>query len=183
MSNRIARLVQSYERHATIPWPTTLAGAQRVWFAVYDKGDERRVRARVGEFELATGRAGHDWARVDVTDAFPVWLGAHEYRDSYFQNPKAIEIAMDEFMEFAAAQVRGVLEGADENTVVALQGVGALFGFVKVSELVKAVQDDVRGRLLVLFPGTYENNTYRLLDARDGWNYMAVPLTPDDGHS
>jgi len=36
----------------------------------------------------------------------------------------------------------------------------------------------VEGRLLVFFPGEYhpENHTYRLLDARDGWNYLAVPL-------
>ena len=183
MSSRIARLVQNFERHASIPWPTTLAGPQRVWFAVYDKNDERRVRARVGEFEIATGRAGHGWALVDVTNSFPVWLGGHEYRESYFRNPKALEIAMEEFLEQVAAEVRHTLAASDENTVVALLGVAALFGFVRVSELVRAVQDDVHGRLLVLFPGTHENNTYRLLDARDGWNYMAVPITPDDGHS
>lgn len=183
MSSRIARLVQNYERHASIPWPATLAGPQRIWFAVYDKNDERRVRARVGEFEIATGRAGHGWALVDVTDAFPTWLGAHEYRDSYFENPEALEIAMGDFLEHVAKQVQSTLDSADENTVVTLMGVGALFGFVKVSELVKTVQDHVRGRLLVLFPGTHENNVYRLLDARDGWNYMAVPITPDDGHT
>ena len=39
------------------------------------------------------------------------------------------------------------------------------------------VQNDIPGRLLVFFPGTYEDNIYRLLDARDGWNYHAVPIT------
>jgi len=36
----------------------------------------------------------------------------------------------------------------------------------------------LEGRLLVFFPGEHhpENHTYRLLDARDGWNYLAVPL-------
>src|ERR1039457_3223619 len=24
----------------------------------------------------------------------------------------------------------------------------------------------------------YEGNSYRLLDARDGWNYLAIPITP-----
>ena len=37
--------------------------------------------------------------------------------------------------------------------------------------------NNVQGRLLVLFPGEYENNNYRLLDARPGWNYQAVPIT------
>lgn len=183
MSSRIARLAQSYERHASIPWSGRLAGSQRVWFAVYDKNDERRLRARVGEFEIATGRAGHRWSLADVTDVFPMWLAAHEYRDSYFENPAALEVAMEEFLEYLAALVREQLRTADEQTVVAILGVGALFGFVKVSELVKAVQGDVRGRLLVFFPGTHENNTYRLLDARDGWNYMAVPITSDDGYT
>jgi hypothetical protein len=33
--------------------------------------------------------------------------------------------------------------------------------------------------LLVFFPGQFDNNNYRLLDARDGWNYLAVPITAD----
>jgi len=31
----------------------------------------------------------------------------------------------------------------------------------------------------VFFPGQLEQNNYRLLDARDGWNYMAVPISID----
>ena len=38
------------------------------------------------------------------------------------------------------------------------------------------------GRLLVFFPGSYENNNYRLLDGYDGWNYLAVPITADKGY-
>ena len=39
------------------------------------------------------------------------------------------------------------------------------------------MEADVTGRLVVFFPGEYEQNNYRLLDARDGWSYMAVPIT------
>ena len=35
----------------------------------------------------------------------------------------------------------------------------------------------IQGRLAVFFPGAYAQNHYRLLDARDGWNYLAVPIT------
>ena len=35
----------------------------------------------------------------------------------------------------------------------------------------------IRGRLVVFFPGSHEKNVYRLLDARDGWGYMAFPIT------
>jgi hypothetical protein len=50
-----------------------------------------------------------------------------------------------------------------------------------VSELVSRVESSIRGRLLVFFPGEHENNTYRFLDAREGWNYLAVPITSDEG--
>jgi len=39
------------------------------------------------------------------------------------------------------------------------------------------VEDSVRGRLLLLFPGEYRQNVYRFMDARDGFNYMAIPIT------
>ena len=66
--------------------------------------------------------------------------------------------------------------------VVALLGAGTLFGLgdaVKVSALINAVNDAIAGRLLVFFPGDVENNNFRLLDARDGWNYMAVVIKPN----
>lgn len=60
--------------------------------------------------------------------------------------------------------------------MVAVSGVAGLFGFAKVSSIVEAVASKVRGRLVVFFPGEHEDNNYRLLDARDGWNYMAIPI-------
>jgi hypothetical protein len=43
------------------------------------------------------------------------------------------------------------------------------------------IEDLVPGRLLVLFPGEYNEPQYRFLDARDGWNYLAVPIVPVSG--
>jgi len=43
------------------------------------------------------------------------------------------------------------------------------------------VEPHIQGRLLIFFPGVYEQNNYRLLDARDGWNYLAVPITAHEG--
>ena len=65
------------------------------------------------------------------------------------------------------------------NSVVAIQGVGSLFGILKVKELVDKLAPMAAGRLLVFFPGSHENNNYRLLDGYDGWNYLAVPITAD----
>src|SRR5690606_20595906 len=157
---------RNFEDHASIPWPANLAGPQQVWFAVYDKTHERRVRARFGEFALAGGRAGHHSEQVDLTDAFPQWLAAPHSPDACFDTPVRLRSATAPFLDHVANRVRSALAGADASTVVALVGVGALFPFVKTSELVKAVQDDIQGRLLVFFPGSHENNVYRLLDAR-----------------
>jgi hypothetical protein len=55
--------------------------------------------------------------------------------------------------------------------------VASLYGFVRVSELIHDVERSIRGRLVVFFPGTKNENNYRLLDARDGWNYLANGIT------
>jgi hypothetical protein len=79
----------------------------------------------------------------------------------------------------AAALVKDALsrEGADVGTVVGVTGLASLFDFMRVSSLIERVEDSVPGRLLIFFPGEYAGNVYRFMDARDGFNYMAVPIT------
>ena len=55
--------------------------AQRVWLAVYDKEDERKLRLRLGLFKEATEQAGRDWHAVDFTNAFADWLCSPPYSD------------------------------------------------------------------------------------------------------
>jgi hypothetical protein len=57
-----------------------------------------------------------------------------------------------------------------------LTGVASLFGLTRVSTLITRVADAIPGRMVVTFPGSYQSGIYRLLDARDGWNYLAVPI-------
>jgi hypothetical protein len=174
---RIEDLRRQYERFASLPWPDHLAGAQRIWFAVYDRMDERRLRTRLGEFDLATQRVGHKWRLCDMTDAFADWIASQEYRDAYFESPEDLDSAMPDFLSFVVDRLRSALNESDSNTVVVVLGAASLFGFIRVSQLMDAVDDAIHGRLLVLFPGEYDDNNYRLLDARDGWNYLAVPIT------
>jgi hypothetical protein len=138
------------------------------------------LRARKGEFETRTRAAGHDWHEIDLTTAFALWLAGQRYRDAYFSAPAKLGPKLDsEFPDFVTDRIRVVLssDGVGENSVVAIFGVASLFGFARMSQILKLVEGDVRGRLVVFFPGQYEQNNYRLLDARDGWNYMAVPIT------
>jgi hypothetical protein len=72
-------------------------------------------------------------------------------------------------------------EEADAGSVVAIIGLASLFDFMPVSSLIDRVEDSIRGRLLVFFPGEYAGNIYRFMDARDGFNYMAVPITSTEG--
>ena len=178
---RIDRLADRYERHISLPWEKDLAGAQRVIFVVYDKADERRLRARKTLFKMATSSAGHHWIECDLTDAFAEWMtNKVEYRESYFESPEDLDLKLeDDFLEHTVGRVRTILQApeADEESVVALFGIASLFGFIRVSEVIRAIERDVRGRIVVFFPGEYVESNYRLLDARDGWNYLAVPIT------
>ena len=187
MSSKVSKLVATYRQHLTVPWQAGLAAVQRVIFAVYDKSDELRLRANVEEFALATQQAGKQWLLIDVTNAFPEWMAAQEYRDAYFECPEDLagyqNGELSEFIADLVAQLKvRILAEARPDTVVALLGVGALFGLARVSTIVEGIKDAVPGRLLVFFPGEHhpENHSYRLLDARDGWNYLAVPLLATD---
>ncbi|MEW5880423.1 MAG: BREX protein BrxB domain-containing protein [Pseudomonadota bacterium] len=177
---RIEDLAERFARHIATPWQRTVAGAQRVVMVVYDKELERTLRARKLAFETAAREAGHDWYELDVSDAFARWMAQDDYREEYFAAPNDLRLKLEaEFPEFVAECIREVLGRAEvtENSVVALFGVGALFGFARVSHILKLVEGDIKGRLVVLFPGHLERSNYRLLDARDGWNYLAVPIT------
>lgn len=180
--NQIDQLIHNYEDFAGLPWDQSLAGAQRVWFAVYDKQEERRVRLRIDDFKLATGRAKRRWELCDLTNHFAAWMASHKYRDAYFASPSKLDGApLGAFKTSVSEHVRTALDRADANTVVALCGIGSLFGIIYASDLISQVQDSIKGRILVFFPGEYANNIYRLLDARDGWNYLAVPITAFSG--
>lgn len=191
-------LLARYRTLVRLTWPTTLSGAERVWFVIYTPAQERRLRLRIADFGVATHEAGHGWRTVDLTDAFARWLAAHEFRDAYFAAPEYLEAILPEFVQTVARQVEAALTAigastadastsdafaSDENTVVALYGLSALFGLASVSELVTAVRKTIRGRLLLFFPGDKEGSNYRFLDARDGWDYLAIAITAKDGET
>ena len=174
----IDRLLSNYSRQVRLPWSANMAGMQRVWFAVYPPAEERRVRARLPQFEAITLEANHGWTTVDLTSLLPEWIAAHEYREGIFAEPEYFS-PNSELEDLAVARVRQACAGEDANaaSVVAVTGLASLFDFMRVSSLVNRVEDSVLGRLLILFPGEYAGNVYRFMDARDGFNYMAVPIT------
>lgn len=181
---RIENLVVKYRNHISTPWQQNLNGDQKAIFIVYPKTEERRIRTRLGLFEIATKNAGHQWLSFDYTQIFARWMSQIEYKEIYFEEPETITMTLESnFLTFAAKQLDDVLnaDGVDENTVVAVYGIASLYGFTKVSLVLKEIVHNIKGRLVLFFPGEFDNNHYRLLDARDSWNYLAVPITYQDG--
>lgn len=177
--SEVEQLLKAYEKHVSLPWENNLSGSEKVWFVVYDPAQERRVRFRLEEFQNVTRRAGHGWTQVDLTDAFANWMAGHRYKEAYFESPEDMEPALKDFSGKVVEQINAVLQAgqANEQTVVAVSGLASLFGLARASEVLEKVARQVRGRLLVFFPGHHDGSNYRLLDARDGWNYLAIPIT------
>lgn len=177
--DRIDQLLTEYGHQLRLPWSRSLAGPQKVWMVVYDPELERRLRLRVEEFAIETREAGHNWLLVDLTRSFAEWLASNDYRDDYFAEPELLSGALGAYRDALAERVRAALTEpqTDENAVVAILGAGSLYPMARVSELLDRVAPAIRGRLVVFFPGHLDGSNYRLLDARDGWSYLAVPIT------
>lgn len=180
---RIEDIADQYERHIAAPWQRNLPGAQRVVFVVYPKEDERKLNARLKDFATRTRAARHSWLEVDFTSAFPEWMATESYPEEYFASPELLDEKLSAespygLTMFCVERLRERLksEEADEQSVVAVRGVAALYGFAMLHAILEKVQADIRGRVVVFFPGSYEQNLYWLLDARAGWNYLATPI-------
>jgi len=177
--NPITRLIANFRSFVGLAWLSNLAGKQRVWLAVYPPVEERRVRAHLQEFENATREAQHGWRLVDVTHVMPEWLASLEEKDAYFAEPEQ-QSNHEDLEEKVITLIREACTDSDSSTLVCVLGVGTLFDFVRISRVLTGVEEDVRGRLLVLFPGERQQNIFRFMNARDGFNYLATPITCAD---
>ena len=141
---------------------------------------------RVDEFEILTKDAGRGWIRIDLAGAFADWMDTfdEDERELCLASPSVTkQYAETQFRDFVSAKISDgttKVSGAErERTVFAVTGLMDLFDFVHVSAVVEKLPSDFPGTLLVFFPGERSGNTYRFLDARDGWDYLAVPILPE----
>ncbi len=179
--SRIDKLLGSYRSYLQIPLKPHLAAAQRVWLAVYPAVEERRLANRIDEFAMATHEAGNAWVRIDLKGTLARWLASveEEERAQWFLNTDVIELyARTELKQVLVEIVQEafVKAAAPERTIFAITVLMDLFDYLHVSDFIEAVQVLLPGFLLVFFPGEREGNTYRFLDARAGWDYLAVPI-------
>jgi hypothetical protein len=180
MSSRVDALLEAYKRVVREPWSSALSGQERMWFLVYDPAEQRKVDLRIGEFELITRNAGKKWVSISLKGCFPEWMAKHDYRDEYFQDPESLTDQLElSFKGYATTFISEAMDNlqADNETVVVIRDIASVFGFSRVSDILNGCSGKIKGRMLILFPGEFANNHYRLLDARDGWSYLARPIT------
>ncbi|HIF9491886.1 TPA: DUF1788 domain-containing protein [Photobacterium damselae] len=178
MSDRLSKLLSSFESHISIPWPAAVSADERTIFLVYDKMDELKLRARVEEFEQVCTQSNHPWLLLDITHSFEHWMAEQDYKETYFEDPEYLKGLYDDFAEELVIDlIRKVEAEQSENGVIGLVGCGTLFGFASVSGVVELLAKKVTGRLVVFFPGEVQNNNYKLLDAKDGWGYHATTIS------
>jgi hypothetical protein len=181
MESKIDLLLAAYEPIINEPWTGTLSVSERVWFLVFNPGDLRKVSLRLGDFETLTKKSGKRWEAISFKDCFPSWIDAHDYRDEYFNDPEALIDQLEaEFKEYAIDFLNNNIAQLNTNklTLLAILDVSALFGFVKLVDVLGGINSAFKGRILIFFPGKYEptHNHYCLLDVRDGRNYLARPI-------
>lgn len=169
-------ILRSYTKQVSLPWQADAPPEGRVWMLWYDKSMQRRFSSRLSEFEHATMTAGYGWKKIDISNVFPEWLSKHELFEGLLEHPAEIRGLLSDFECYLSDIIKKKLTACSGQDVLAVDGCGSLFGLVRLSSLLSNLSHHIPGRLLIGFPGKHTAGVYRLLDARDGWNYHAVPI-------
>lgn len=176
-------ILERLKEHLALPWPSNLSARERVVMVVYSPNDERKLRHLIdsGEFAREIEATGHGWVEHDLALEFSTWLANFEYRDRYLSRPERLwddKGNVRGLEEYLVSKIAQAAQGMSANDTLALIGGGGLFGLYSVSSLVEHIESHIPGRLVIFFPGEHDakTNSYRLLGAKDGWGYLAVPL-------
>ena len=182
--NLAQTILERLKEHLALPWPKNVSPRERVVMVVYSPNDERKLRRLFDSGELANEIAttGHGWIEHDLATEFSQWLANYEYRDRYLSRPERLWDDAGNVRgleEHLVSRIQDLTKDMTSNDVLGLFGGGGLFGLHSVSTLVERIESHIPGRLVIFFPGEHDarNNSYRLLGAKDGWGYLAVPLT------
>lgn len=180
--NTFDDILSAYVRQVGLPWASDTPPAGRIWVLWYDKTLQRRFTGRLGDFEQATRKAGHGWHSIDLSPWVGRWLAQHEFFDALMREPRELRGLLPDLEKDLVRNLRDALAACREQDVLAVDGCGSLFGVLRISNLLSRLADHIPGRLLLGFPGKHTVGVYRLLDARDGWNYHAIPIPSDNAY-
>lgn len=177
--NTLDEILAAYAQQVRLPWVGDAPPAGRVWIVWYDKTLQRRFSGRLSEFEQATKAAQHGWQQIDLAPWLGRWIAKHEFFEALCSKPREMRGLLPEIEHELTSHIKAALGKCSSNDVLAIDGCGSLFGVARVSALLDRVAQHIPGRLLLGFPGKHSVGVYRLLDARDGWNYHAIPIPSD----
>lgn len=180
MISKVDQLISAFDKVVREPWNNTLSGQEKVWFLVYDPSEQRKIDLRIGDFENTTIKTGKKWVEISLKSCFPNWMAAHDYKEEYFKNPELlVDSLKSDFKNYAIGFLKSEIENPkiENNTLIVIKDISSLFGFTRMSDVINGCSSILKGRMLIFFPGEFEKNQYRLLDARDGWDYLARPIT------
>lgn len=176
-------ILERLKEHLSLPWPENVSPRERVVMVVYPPNEERKLRRLIqsGEFANEIKATGHGWQEYDLAPEFSRWLSEYEYRDRYLARPERLwddQGNIRGLEEYLVGRIAALTNSMTSNDVLALIGGGGLFGLHSVSTLIERIESHIPGRLVIFFPGEHDakNNSYRLLGAKDGWGYLAVPI-------
>ena len=182
--SRIQDLLVNYRNYIALPWRQSAAD-QRTIFCVYEPEDEMQIRYHMGEFEIDTKQAGHEWIEFDMTNIFEKWLGTQKYAKGYFRTPENLTQMPASFTKDIKDKFAAAITNANENTVIAIYGIASVYGFVMINDFIRDLSEMTKSRLVVFFPGSYSKSpqpNYKFLNAYDGWDYLATSITSDKNH-
>ena len=169
-------LLSAFQERLCVPWRDNEPDAGRVWILWYPKEHERRIRGRLHEFRLAAEHSGKGWYQVDLAPTFGNWVATQPWFERAARRPPTIYTVIGKYEDFVVHQIVYKAKMCTQNDILAVIGVAYLFGLTRTQDVIERVIKRISGRLLVTFPGVHRNGIYRLLDARDGYNYLAVPI-------
>ena len=177
--SRLDRLIEQFGRHLGAPRPKVLSAAERVLLIVYEPPLERAVRGRASDFEAACGPARR-WVAVDLTSALADFLNdqpAAEREDLFGYPEAAPQVFAADFPDYVGSRVQDAADRVGDGGVLAVTGVGSLFGACPLSAVLEKVEPPESGHLAVFLPGEDNPAGVRPLGGPPNWNYTATVIT------
>ena len=184
--SRLDHLVASYKRHVGLPLKINHPLSQRIWFVVYMPEDEAKLPLKLNDFEMATLEAGLSWHRIDLSGSFAAWIDTYdaEEKEAILKDQELLNnYAETGYRNFLGQRIIDCMKADvihDVNKAVfALTGLMEFFDFIDVSSVLDIIPSSTPGVLAVFFPGEKEGTSYRFLNSRTSWDYLAVPIVSE----
>lgn len=172
-------LVAEYSRFVELPWRRDPPVLDRLLVLASPLGRAGIHLRLLGDLKRVTEEAGHRWVHLDLFVMLGRWAPSHHGVEEYWSDrQKAGEL--DELMQEIEVRLEEAFrtERADDDTVVALDGVGSLVPYSRFADVLQRAASLVPGRLLAFVPRPEEDGPSRFLIGSDGWELLKETLDP-----